>query len=332
MKAIIMSRVSTLDQKEAGNSLIAQDKRLQDYCRRKNFEIIGIYSFDETAYKTKRDEFDKVLEYLNEHKEKIALCFDKVDRFSRNVFDKRVPMIYNLAMEDKIELHFASDNLVINSGISASEKFQFGVNLGLAKYYSDSISDCVKRSYEGKILKGEWIGKAAIGYLNVTDEKGHKDIVPDSTKSHFAVRTFELYSSANYSIVTLAQEMKEMGFMSNGKPLSPSNIYNLLKNPFYYGEMLIKGKLYPHRYEPLITKELYDKCQQVMQGYRKKPFQYAAKPFSLRGMIKCAACGCTVTPESHKNHNYYSCTNFRKMHDKRIYIKEETIMEPILDC
>jgi hypothetical protein len=49
-------------------------------------------------------------------------------------------------------------------------------------------------------------------------------------------------------------------------------------------------------------------------------------------MIKCAACGCTVTPESHKNHNYYSCTNFRKMHDKRIYVKEETIMEPIYEA
>ncbi len=48
------------------------------------------FSFDESAYKTKRDDFDKILDYVIEQKEKVAVCFDKVDRLSRNIFDKRV--------------------------------------------------------------------------------------------------------------------------------------------------------------------------------------------------------------------------------------------------
>ena len=71
-----------------------------------------IYSFDESAYKEKREEFDKkVLERINEiiKKEKVAVCFDKVDRLARNVFDKRVAYLYQLALEGKIELHFVSE-------------------------------------------------------------------------------------------------------------------------------------------------------------------------------------------------------------------------------
>ncbi len=55
-------------------------------------------------------------------------------------------LLYEKALNDEIELHFVSDGQVINSKISAVEKFQFGISLGLAKYYSDAISDNVKRA------------------------------------------------------------------------------------------------------------------------------------------------------------------------------------------
>ena len=150
MKAIILARVSTEEQRDAGNSLPSQTRRMEDYCARKEFEVIESYSFDESAYKEKRDEFDKLLEKINKQHEKVAVCFDKVDRLSRNVFDKRVGLLYEKALEDKIELHFVSDGQVINSHMSAVSKFQFGMSLGLAKYYSDAISDNTKRAFEQK--------------------------------------------------------------------------------------------------------------------------------------------------------------------------------------
>src|SRR3989344_1690630 len=98
MKAIILARVSTEEQKEAGNSLPAQLSRMQDYCERNGYTVVKTYSFDESAYKAKRDEFDKILEDINASKEKIAICFDKVDRLSRNIFDKRVALLYEKAL------------------------------------------------------------------------------------------------------------------------------------------------------------------------------------------------------------------------------------------
>jgi DNA invertase Pin-like site-specific DNA recombinase len=66
MKAINVSRVSTEEQKEAGNSLPAQIERIDVYCNKKSFTITKWFSFDESAYKEKRDEFDKLLEYVEE--------------------------------------------------------------------------------------------------------------------------------------------------------------------------------------------------------------------------------------------------------------------------
>jgi DNA invertase Pin-like site-specific DNA recombinase len=333
MKAIILARVSTEEQKEAGNSLPAQIKRLEDYCQRKGFAIAKHFSFDESAYKTKRDEFDGIMEYVKAQKEKIAVCFDKVDRFSRNVFDTRVAKLYDLAMLDKIELHFASDNLVISPEISATEKFHFGMNLGLAKYYSDAISDNVKRAYEAKIRKGEWIGKAPIGYINFIDGKGNKDIMPDPIRSHLITKMFELYATGNYSVLKIKQEMDKLGLKGNSKllkPLQKSIIHHTLKNPFYYGEMRHKGNLYPHKYQPLTSRQTFDAAQAVMAGYHRKPSKFASKPFSLRGMIKCT-CGCTITPEAHKTHNYYSCTNHKRVHAGRDYIREEDLLAPLYE-
>ena len=236
MKAIIFARVSTEEQKEAGNSLPAQVDRLRNYCKNKGFAIAKEFSFDESAYKTRRDDFDKALDYIKKNKEKIAVCFDKVDRFSRNVFDKRVANLYDLAMKDKIELHFVSDNLTITPNISSAEKFHFSMSLGLAKYYSDAISDNVKRAYEAKIKRGEWIGKSPIGYIDFKNE--NKDKEPDPARAHFIVKIFEMYATGNSSMRIIRDKMERIGLKSNTedpKPLSVSQIEHILKNPFYYG-------------------------------------------------------------------------------------------------
>lgn len=123
MKAVIIARVSTEEQKDAGNSLPAQIVRLETYCERKGFEVIKKFSFDESAYKNNREEFDSILDYIIGLKETVAVCFDKVDRLSRNVFDMRVATLYEKALKDEVELHFPSDGQVINSKISAVEKF-----------------------------------------------------------------------------------------------------------------------------------------------------------------------------------------------------------------
>jgi DNA invertase Pin-like site-specific DNA recombinase len=49
MKAILIARGSTEEQREAGNSLPAQVARLEKYCQNKGFSILQTCSFDESA-------------------------------------------------------------------------------------------------------------------------------------------------------------------------------------------------------------------------------------------------------------------------------------------
>ncbi len=186
MKAIILARVSTEEQKEAGNSSTAQVDRMELYCKRNNLEIVKKFDFYESAYKSKRDEFDNALAFLENQKEIIAVVFDKVDRLSRNLFDKRIPLLFKLAQESKIEMHFASDNQVIRKEMTANQKTQFQMSLVFAEYFSSAISDNVKRAYETMRKEGRATGSIPIGYINsridLADPDSKKIVVKDPAR------------------------------------------------------------------------------------------------------------------------------------------------------
>lgn len=324
MKAILIARVSTEEQKEAGLSLPAQLARLEKYCQVKHYEILKTFSFDESAYKTDRDEFEKILDYVLGQKEKVAVCLDKVDRLSRNIFDKRVSLLYEKALNDELELHFVNDGQVVNSKISAAQKFQFSISLGLAKYYSDAISDNVKRANEQKLRKGEWTGKSPYGYRYITHPDGRKDIITDEQTAHVVKKAFELYATGAYSLKLLCEKLKHE-YAIDWKAAYLHKIFN---NHFYYGVMVVKGRSYPHKYPPLISKTLFDQVQQIKQGFNKKPAKYAGLPYMYRGLLRCADCGMAITPEKHKGHVYYHCTQYKGKHGAK-WVREEEITKQL---
>ena len=364
MQAIISSRVSTAEQKEAGNSLPAQTERMRQYCIRKGFEVAKIFSFDESAYKTNRAEFDKILDYIESQTEKLAVVFDKVDRFSRNVFDRRISTLYDLAMKDDVELHFVSDNLVINSKISATEKFHFSTNLGLAKYYSDAISDNVKRAYENLIKNGEYTGYAPLGYLNINTENQtlagkmtpykkevqriflekqmkenytFKRIEVDPVKGPMLKSIFEDAATGRYSLSMLQDRMDEMGLMGKlGKHVSKNSLMGILKNPFYCGLMKHNGEIFPGGHQPLITRPLFDLVQ-IKIKERTKPIKTRWQ-FHFTGIARCHTCKCSITAEKKTkrqqngnvhHYTYYHCTGMRDRVMKRPCL-EQAVEEKVL--
>jgi site-specific DNA recombinase len=320
MKAIIIARVSTEEQKEAGLSLPAQVMRLENYCQNRNFAIIKSFSFDESAYKDERGEFDRIFEFIIQQKEKVAICCDKVDRLSRNMFDKRVSFLYDKALQDEIELHFISDGQIINSKISAAEKFHFGISLGLAKYYSDAISDNVKRALEQKLRKGEWPAKAPYGYKNITTPDDKADVIVDEYASCIIQKAFELYATSAFSMSLLCEKINR----DYGVAWSKGYLDHILKHQFYAGTMLWNNKEYPHRYPPLISTTLFEQVQQVKKNFNKKPVKYAGLPYIYRGLIRCGECGLAITPEKHKGYIYYHCTQYNGKHDAQ-WLREEEI-------
>src|SRR3990167_792435 len=51
--------------------------------------------------------------------------------------------------------------------------------------------------------------------------------------------------------------------------------------------------------------------------------------FSYLGLLKCASCGCSITAEKQKGHNYYRCTKKKGLCQEKHYLREEALTEQI---
>ena len=120
----------------------------------------------------------------------------------------------------------------------------------------------------------------------------------------------------------------------NGKELCKSNVENILKDSFFCGTAMSKKYgPYVHQHPRLISKEVYNKCQEIRAKRKKVPNKEKSKDFALKGILKCHNCGCNITAEQIKKkngniYNYYSCTNGKKI-CKRIYVSEKELLEPV---
>jgi site-specific DNA recombinase len=326
MKAIILARVSTEEQMTEGQSIPAQLEKARDYAKRKELTVLSEYQFDESSIKDKRVKFDQVIAQIKRCKSKIALIVETVDRLQRSF--KESVMLDEHRKSGKLELHFIRENLVIHQESNSSEIQRWDLAVFVAKSFVLQISDNVKRTIEKKIRNGECPSMAPVGYKNTEDEKGNKTIIIDPVRGHLIKRVFDLYATGLYSMKKIAQIMDEEGLTGKHKvvnTIKPRRIESILKNPFYYGEMLHKGKLYPHKYEPLVPYDIWKKCKDVRLSYD-KTVKNTEKPFIFIGKIKCARCGCSITAEFKKNRFvYYHCTNYYG-NCKKVYVPQEKIL------
>lgn len=311
VKAFLISRVSDPRQADA---LPAQEHRLDVYAEGLKLNAEK-HLFDETAYKEDRAKFEEILDHATQYKGFYILVFDKIDRLTRDVSSEVVRRLKNLVKEGKTELHFPSDGLVFHQKSPAHDKTRLDMGMVFGGYYSAAISDNVKRKIEQKLRDGEYPGKACIGYKNIqweVDKKVFKDIVPDPEREHYIVKAFELRLAGN-SYRTIAKILKQDGLRSNTKYLKPvgqSQIETMLKNPFYYGVMKYDGALYPHRYKPIIAKDLFDLVQKVNDDRNTDDHSKTdtKQTYTFQGILKCATCGCSISSYTKKGHTYMRCT------------------------
>ena len=321
MQAYILARVSTKEQEDT-NSLPSQLRRMQEYSARNDFEIIETFKFAESSTKQDRKQFQQMIKQIEKSKQKIAIITDTVDRMQRDF--KESVLLDDLRKRDKIIIHFIRENLILHQNSNSSELMRWDMAVMFAKSYVTQLSDNVKRSFEQKVKNGEWLSKAPYGYRNVRTEDDKSWIEQDSSQALIVLEMYRWYATGSYSMIEIRKKLKKEHNVKMGISL----IAKILNNPFYYGEMIIKGKLYPHKYEPIISKDLFEKVEAVIKGFNKKSFKYAGIPFLYRGLIRCAVCGCSVSPERKKGFHYYHCTEFKGKH-KTPYVREETISDQV---
>lgn len=340
MKAVILARVSTEEQLKEGQSIPAQSARAKEYCQRKELEIKSEYQFDESSTKDQREKFEKVIDEIRNSNEKIALIVETIDRLQRSF--KESVILDELRKQDKVEIHFLRENLIISQNSNSADLLRWDMGVMFARSYVLQLSDNVKRTIEQKILSGIWYGKAHIGYINITKEDGKKWIIPDPQKKDLIIKMFELYANDGFSMEMLREWTKKNRLIygiTSKHGLSKGHIDKILKNPFYYGEMNAKGKLIPHKYESLISEELFNKVQEIKASHHKKSFKFAGKELLFRSLITCEECGCAISFDKKVKHYkktnrtvsyiYGRCTNYFKKHKKAIWVTEEELIKQI---
>ncbi len=321
MKAFLVSRVSTDEQKDA---LPAQSYRLTEYARSRGYDY-ELTEISESAYKDNRAIFSLLVNRIASLDEKSIVVFDKIDRYTRDSTSEEVRALDKLRKAGKVELHFPSDNLFIHKDSPATDLLRLGMGVVVAQYYSDSVSDNVKRRFEQKLRDGEWIGKAPIGYKNTIISGGKRWVEIDDYYAQAVRDAFELYAAGTQSLRTIAKRWQS----EYGLKVGSSKIDQVLNNPFYYGEMRVKGKLYPHKYTPIISEDLFKRVDDVRKGFNTQPHRWAGLPFTLRGLMACAVCGCRITFETKKGkYTYGHCTQSKYKHSIK-YVNENVILTQV---
>lgn len=363
-QAVMLARVSSRKQ-ERGASLEAQVESIQSYCKRNNLIIIEptpkAFVFTESSTRGGRKKFNEMIEFIEKQKNKTAIVVHTLDRLQRGF--EECEKIKELLKADKIEVHFIVESLILDKFSTDDEFTRYDFGILSAKLYLTSMNKNVKRSQKHNREAGLWQGLAPIGYLNAKDERRKPTLILDPERAPIIKQIFEEYASGVHSLKSVWLSATEKGLISKepnynprsknyGKycPVSRNKIHDILTNPFYYGAMYVADeeidertkkpvktfyKLINHVYEPLISKELFDKVQKVLKTRKKERFckeqKYAGIPFVFRGLITCK-CGCAITPEHHKKGNkeyvYLRCSHQEGSCNQKL-VNENTILEQL---
>ena len=320
MKYIIYARKSTEEDDRQILSIEAQLVELREFAAKEKLEIVASFEEAKTAKEPGRIKFGEMLSFLESGKAEGILSWNP-DRLARNSVDggRIIHMIdRGLIKALKFPTFWFEP--------TPQGLFMLSIAFGQSKYYVDNLRENTKRGLRQKIRNGVWPGWAPLGYSNNLKTKG---IDIDPNKASKLRKVFELYATGNQTLYSLANWCDQNQLRGKlEKKISVSNIHSILQNIFYIGLMKYNGEIFEGTHEPIISKKLFDKVKEILHE-RSKPQQKEKKNnFAFLGLAKCGSCGCSITAEKQKGHNYYRCTK-KKGFCQEKYIREEALIEQI---
>ena len=111
-----------------------------------------------------------------------------------------------------------------------------------------------------------------------------------------------------------------------GKKYPARRMESILHNVFYTGDFMWDGMLINGTHEPIISKDLFYKVQDMFAAHDKT--KKHNEQFAYKGLIKCALCGGYLTTQYKKgkskkgNYFYYNCTNKDGVHKNLKHYEE----------
>ncbi|KKQ26441.1 MAG: hypothetical protein US39_C0001G0195 [Microgenomates group bacterium GW2011_GWC1_37_12b] len=315
-------------------SIDSQLKEMQALAFKENLKITEILQESHSAKDSgQRPMFMKLLNDIREKRFDGILTWAP-DRLSRNAGD--LGMLVDLMDQGKLTKIRTFSQTFSNN---PNEKFLLMILCSQAKLENDQKGINVKRGIRAKCEMGWRPGMPPIGYYNRAFA-GIKDIIIDPDRGHIVTEMFERVVKNGDSGRKLKIWLDTCLTTRGGKKVSLSQIYLMLKNPFYYGEFeypVGSGSWYKGSHPPLVTKNVFNKVQEKLVVPLKS--KWGSKVFTYKGLLRCANCKASVIGEDRyrerlnkepRYHVYYHCTKQVDHSCKEPYISEDELERSLL--
>ncbi|MBN8703853.1 MAG: recombinase family protein [Bacteroidetes bacterium] len=321
----LYARKSSESEERQVMSIEAQLTELREYALKEKINIIETFTESKSAKQPGRMEFNRMIAKIYETKEPIGIIAWHPDRLARNSMDGG-QIIYLIDIKKISVLRFPTfwfeptpqGLLMLNNAF------------GQSKYYSDNLSENVKRGIRQKIRRGEWIGKAPVGYTN---NYKTRNIEPDPIKAKIIKQLFMDYADGKYSMNSARERLKYLGIESkSAKMISVSKVEWILTNPLYYGVIKHKEEYHEGKFEPLISRETFDAVQRRLKERSQPRKSKHRHDFGFTGLLTCGECGCAITAQFAKGnggtYRYYRCTK-KRVKCSQGYLREDLMLSQL---
>ncbi len=319
-------------------SIDAQLSELRSLAKREGLEIAAELVEKQSAKMPGRPVFNDMIRRIIAGEAQGIVCW-KIDRLARNPVDGgQISWLLQQSVIEHIQTHD-------RSFLPADNVLMMSVELGMANQYIRDLSANTKRGQREKARRGEYPGLAPLGYIN---NPRTKRVEVDRRKAPAIRAAFELYAENKSRFEDMAVYLYERGVRtkkinksgsSGDKPLKKDSIKKMLTNPFYYGHFEYAGEIYKGVHTPLVSKQLFDRVQDVLEMRGRQRHKLKNEPQPFCGIMRCGECGGMITGEvitkHQKNGNvhryvYYRCTKKRGLCSQS-YIREETLSVQLSD-
>lgn len=209
----------------------------------------------------------------------------------------------------------------------------------VAEWESDVNGQRTRDALMQKFHEGWQPSPLYIGYRSVGGDRERKTCKPDPYVAPIIKQLFELYATGNYSIVEIQDWLADKNILSkNGTVISHSVINTILRNPFYYGLIRWHGQAKIGNHQPIITKQLFDVCQYVLEKHRNFLTRKRTHDYLLRGFMYCAECQQRYTADQHKINSkakdnvihYYHCPKRGRNGCTAPYVEQEALEKQVV--
>ena len=311
MNCLIYSRVSTEEQAETGRSIDDQIKICDRFAKDNDYSVVGIYKDPgKSATNMNRPGLQDLILRCQDDRNIDAVMVQDTDRLARNEADH----LQIKAMLKKVGAKVISVSQPMLDDSTPEGQFMDLVIAGVNAFQSRITGRKVGKCMLEKFREGWWPSLAYFGYKNMnagTSDQPKNIIGNDEEKQVFIKKAFKMFATGLYSADEVNDDLYKQGFTTKGnKKIASSQFNRILKNPFYYGLMRFRGEERIGLHKPIISKELFDQCQNIIAEHNLGANRNRKYNFLLRGFVYCGICGHRFTADHHisKKKSYYHCS------------------------